>query len=129
MFAYIDKFDRKLNTNHRNYFLRQGDSFTLTATPQENQEIAGRIIEKFVFKIGTQISECSIKEFYSKDYQLVDGLWVVNISSLTTSQWKPTCVNNDEPYIYEIELVYTDGDTDTIEHAEFTVLPQIVKGE
>jgi hypothetical protein len=53
----------------------------------------------------------------------------VNISSLTTADWKPTCANNDEPYIYEIELVYTDGDTDTIEHAEFTVLPQIEKGE
>lgn len=129
MFAYIDKLDRKLNTTHRNYFLRQGDSFTLTATPKENEQIVGKVIDKFVFKIGTQISECSIQEFYSKDYQLVDGIWVVNISSLTTADWKPTCANNDEPYIYEIELVYTDGDTDTIEHAEFTVLPQIEKGE
>lgn len=128
MFAYIDKFDRKLNSNHRNYFLRQGDSFTLTATPKEPQSPIGKVIEKFVFKIGTQISECEIKEFYSKDYQLVDGVWVVNVSSLTTSEWKPTCANNDEPYIYEIELVYSDGDTDTIEHAEFTVLPQIREG-
>lgn len=125
MFAYIDKVDRKLNTTHRNYFLRQGDSFYLTATPVEDENLAGKIIEKFVFKIGTQISDCEIKEFYSKDYQLVDGVWIVNVSSLTTAEWKPTCANEEVPYIYEIELVYTDGDTDTIEHAEFTVLPQI----
>lgn len=125
MFAYIDKVDRKLNTTHRNYFLRQGDSFYLTATPEEDESLIGKIIDKFVFKIGTKISDCAIKEFYSKDYQLVDGVWIVNVSSLTTAEWKPTCANNDEPYIYEIELVYTDGDTDTIEHAEFTVLPQI----
>jgi hypothetical protein len=125
MFAYKDKVDRKLNITHRNYFLRQGDSFYLTAIPKEDEQLAGKIISKFVFKIGTQTSDCEIKEFYSKDYQLVDGVWIVNVSSLTTSEWKPTCANNDEPYIYEIELVYSDGDTDTIEHAEFTVLPQI----
>ena len=129
MFAYIDKVDKKFNMTHRNYFLRQGDGFYLTATPKEEENLSGKIIEKFVFKIGTQISDCEIKEFYSKDYQLVDGIWVLNVSSFTTSEWKPSCVNNDEPYIYEIELVYTDGDTDTIEHAEFTVLPQIKKGE
>lgn len=128
MFAYIDKIDKKLNITHRNYFLTQGDSFTLTANVNDD---AKTFISKFVFKIGKKVGECKIEQFYEQDYVLVDGEWLCIVRGETTSQWLPTsCPENaDEPYIYEIEVIYVDGEPETLEQSEFTIEPQNKKVE
>lgn len=126
MLGYIDKLDKKLNITHRNYFLTQGDSFTLSASVgSENLDL----IDKIVFKMGSQISDCEIRQFYEQDYFLVNGEYLCFVPSSITTNWSPTdCpTNNGEPYIYEIEVHYLDGGIETIEQAQFTVYPQNVK--
>lgn len=123
MFAYIDKTDKTLkNITHRNYFLTQGDSFSLTARPV-NGEI--ELIDKLVFKIGTQNEDGSLNEMYSQDYVLnTDDIYYLGIKAETTTEWEIT-ENVGEPYIYEIEVHYVDGGINTIEQSEFTVWSQI----
>ena len=124
MFGYIDKVDKKLNQTHRNYFLTQGDTFTLSAGIEpENIEA----IEKIVFKIGKRISECEIQQMYEQDYVLVDGEYLCKVSGDVTAEWQPTdCPDNaGEPYVYEVEAHYVDGEPETLEQAEFTVEVQI----
>lgn len=126
MFGYTDKLDRKTNKTHRNYFLTQGDSFTLSAgIDAENMDL----VQKIVFKIGKQVSECQIDQFYEQDYGLVDGVYLCMVESETTNTWSPTdCPDNaGEPYVYEIEVHYLDGGIETIEQAQFTIYPQNVK--
>jgi hypothetical protein len=124
MFAFIDKLDKKLNITHRNYFLTQGDSFSLTATPEygESQE---PVVDKILFKLGFPVSNCKIEPVFEKEYVLVDGVYVLKVTSVETSKWKLTCEQDETPYIYEIEVHYLDGDVETIEKAEFTVETQI----
>lgn len=124
MFAYIDKLDKKLNISHRNYFLTQGDSFTLTAKP-EFDNADNSVIGRIVFKLGFPISDCEIQPLFEKDYILSDGEYIMKCTSEETSEWKLTCEQNETPYIYEIEVHYADGDIETIEKAEFTVEVQI----
>lgn len=126
MLAYIDKLDRKLNITHRNYFLTQGDSFVLSAKLELDDL---QFINKIVFKIGKQISECQIEQFYEQDYELLDNEYLCTVSSDITTNWQPTdCPeNNGEPYVYEIEVYYIDGGVETVEQAQFTIYPQNVK--
>lgn len=121
MFGYIDTVDKKTQVKHRNYYLTQGDSFTLTATPK-NGDVD--LISKVVFKIGTQNEDTTLNEIYSQDYVLVEGAYYLNISTQTTAEWKITELVG-EPYIYEIEVHYVDGGINTVEQSEFTIESQI----
>ena len=122
MFGYIDKLDKKINRTHRNYYLTQGDSFTLTAKPT-NIDIS--LISVIKFKIGT-IESNKLKEMYVQDYVLGnDDKFYLLVTSNTTTEWGVT--DGCEPYIYEIEITYTGGNVETVEQSEFTILPQIVR--
>lgn len=127
MFSYIDKVDKKLNRTHRNYFITQGDTFTLTANPQF--EVVGEqsAIAKFLFKLGFPHSECNIESLFEKDYYFDEdsGLYILKVLSSETELWVATCEREETPYIYEIEVHYTDGNVETLEKAEFTVESQI----
>lgn len=123
MFGYIDKEDTKYNRTHRNYYLTQGDSFTLTATPT-NIDIS--LISKIKFKIGT-ISNKKLNEMYTQDYELGDNnKFYLLVTSETTSRWNVTDPDK-EPYVYEIEVNYVGGNVETVEQSKFTILPQIVE--
>lgn len=122
MFGYIDKPDKKLkNVIHRNYYLTQGDSFSLIATPQDGDV---ELIKNLVFKIGKQREDGRLDEMYSQKYGYTDTSYVLHIESDTTADWEITDVVG-EPYIYEIEVQYTDGGVNTIMQAEFTVEGQL----
>ena len=122
MFGYIDKQDKKLkNVIHRNYYLTQGDSFSLIATPTDG-DIA--LISKIVFSIGTQNDDGTLNEIYSQDYANGEPAFILDVSSETTSEWEISEIVGS-PYIYEIEVHYVDGGTNTIMQAEFTVESQI----
>ena len=127
MFYYLDKEDKKSGKIHRNYFLTQGDSFALTA--KINAEVDEDVVSKIVFKMANKISDCNMELFFEKEYTLSEGIWVCFITGEETSNLKPTCANNDQPYIYEIEAHYVDGGVDTLEQAEFSILPQITSKE
>lgn len=126
MFRYVDKVDRKTGITHRNYFLTQGDSFSLIAKLVENSGEAN--IAGIMFKLGLARSECNIEYIFGKQYQLIDGEWMCIVKSKETELWLASCENDDEPYIYEIEVSYVDGSVDTIAQAEFTIEPQIKGG-
>lgn len=121
MFGHIDKADKTLKeVIHRNYYLTQGDSFTLTASPVEGD---ASLISKIVFKIGTLNDNGSLLEMYSQDYVLLnDGVYYLTVSSETTKDW---AITEDEPYTYEIEVHYVDGGVNTVEQSSFTVWNQI----
>lgn len=127
MFYYIDKVDKKSGKTHRNYFLQQGDSFALTA--KVNAETEETVVSKIIFKLANKVSECQFDSFYEKEYVYADGIWTCFLSGEDTDKWTPTCANNEQPYIYEIEAHYVDGGIDTLEQAEFTILPQIKNKE
>lgn len=121
MFGYIDKEDKKINRTHRNYYLTQGDSFTLTAKPT-NIDIS--LISKIKFKIGT-IENNKLKEMYTQDYLLGNNnKFYLLVTSATTTNWN---VTEDEPYVYEIEVTYVGGNVETVEQSLFSILPQIVE--
>ena len=121
MFGHIDKADKTLkNVTHRNYYLTQGDSFTLTASPVNGD---ASLISKIVFKIGTVNDDGSLSEMFSQDYVLLnDGVYYLAITSETTQDWQ---ITEGEPYTYEIEVHYTDGGVNTVEQSDFTVWSQI----
>lgn len=123
MFGYIDKQDKKLkNIVRRNYYLTQGDSFSLVATPTDGDVAT---ISKLVFKIGTQNEDGSLNEVYTQDYDQAGSLYLLDVQSETTSEWKTTESMDGVPYIYEIEVHYIDGGVNTIMQADFTVESQI----
>ena len=121
MFGHIDKADKTLkNVIHRNYYLTQGDSFTLTAKPVNGDS---SLISKIVFKIGTINDDGSLSEMYSQDYVVLnDGIYYLSVSSEATHDWP---ITEGEPYTYEIEVHYTDGGVNTVEQSDFTVWSQI----
>lgn len=127
MFYHIDKENKKSGKIRRNYFLTQGDSFGLVATINSDSE--EELVSKIIFKIAKKITDCHIEEFFSKEYSLFEGTWTCFITGEETNLWTPTCANDDQPYIYEIEVSYVDGGVDTLEQAEFSILPQIIKKE
>lgn len=131
MLRYIEKEDRKLGFKYKNYYLPQGDSFTFTATEKGEQVVDGeQTISSVVFKLGVRESDCIINLIYQQDYiRNEDGVWVCKVSGETTKAWKPTCDCNEEPYVYEIELTYSDGNPVTLTSGEFYITPQIVGGE
>ena len=121
MFAYIDKTD-KYGITHRNYFLTQGDSFTLTASDD------GRgLIQDVVFKLGRiGENEYDIDEFYHHHYRLdEDGTWYLFVETEDTVGFEVT--GDNDPYIYEIEVHYVDGSIETVSQANFTVWKQMKK--
>lgn len=127
MFRYEDKVDRRSGVKHRNYYLTQGDSFGLVAK-MVGEEADVRVVASVRFKLGLAKSECDIEYIFGKDYEAVDGEWLLVCTSDETKEWKASCENGDEPYVYEIEVRYIDGGVDTVEQSSFTVEPQI-KGD
>lgn len=127
MFYHTDKEDKKSGKIHRSYFLTQGDSFALTA--KINTSIEDTLVTKIVFKLANKISECEIHSFFEKEYTNNEGLWTCFVSGEETNLWIPTCANNSLAYVYEIEAHYVDGGVDTLEQANFTILPQITNKE
>lgn len=127
MFYHTDKEDKKSGKTHRNYFLTQGDSFTLTAKINSPSEDV--LISKIIFKLANKISECEMNSFFEKEYSVYEDVWTCFITGEETNLLTPTCANNNQPYIYEIEAHYVDGGVDTLEQANFTILPQITNKE
>ena len=121
MFAYIDKTD-KYGITHRNYFLTQGDSFTLTASDEGKG-----LIKDIVFKLGRiGDNEYDIDEFYRHHYTLADdGVWYLFVETEDTVGFEVT--GDNEPYIYEIEVKYIDDAIETVSQANFTVWKQMNK--
>lgn len=117
MFAYIDKVDKKVTPNviSRNYFLTQGDSFTLTATPKNEEK---PVIAKILFKIAL----ANGINFYEKEYEydVDNNIYVCNVPAEETANWKIV----EDPNIYEIEVHFIDGNIQTVRRAEFTIWEQ-----
>lgn len=125
MFKYQEKENKKLGYKYKNYFLTQGDSFSLSAT-EVNGNVDEPLIGKVLFKLGLNEAECKINPVFEQEYvKMEDGVWLLKVGSKSTTDWKPTCANEDEPYVYEIEVYFIDGEPETIASGEFTVLPQI----
>ena len=113
MFAYKDKTD-KYGITHRNYFLTQGDTFSIVGTPAENYADSVATI-KFKLAVG-------LEEFFSQDFaKQEDGRWLLTVDSVETTKWEVS----EEPYTYEIEVYFIDDNSKTVAQADLTVWEQI----
>ena len=113
MFAFKDKTD-KYGITHRNYFLTQGDSFSIVATPVVDY---AELISTIKFKLAV-----GVDEFFSQEFEKqLDGKWVLLVDSENTAKWEVS----EEPYTYEIEVYFNDGNSKTIAQADLTVWKQI----
>lgn len=119
MLRYVDKVvDRKTGETKRIYTINQGDTFTFYAQEQI-AEGGERLIKGFKFKLG----KSNYSEFFSQDYiELEDGRFMLKVHSEDTQLWE---VTEDEPYWYEIEAEYIDGNKVSITLYEFNVDYQV----
>ena len=115
MFAYIDKTD-KYGITHRNYFLTQGDTFTLVGNvPEEQQEV----VRGVKFQIGANETV-----MYSQRYTKAEDLkYYCVVPTSETSKWEVT--GDNEPYDYEIIVTLADGNEKTVMKANFTIWEQM----
>ena len=117
MFAYIDKTD-KYGITHRNYFLTQGDSFSIVATPVEEYADS---IATIKFRLGV-----GLETFFTQDFaKQEDGKWVLLVDSENTAKWEVS----EEPYTYEVEVYFIDGNSKTVSQADLTVWKQMIVEE
>lgn len=93
------------------YELVQGDSFKLGVKAKSE--------EPLIKTIKFNIMDNNYNILLSNEYQEVDGLWVVNYTSLQTNTLE---VRSD--YRTEIEVTYLDNGVDTIEKAKLKVTEQ-----
>ncbi|MBQ7798038.1 MAG: hypothetical protein IJ371_02840 [Clostridia bacterium] len=122
MLRYIEKENKKLGFKYKDYYLPQGDSFSLRATESNGEE---QLISRLVFKLGLAESDCKINPVFQQEFaKAVDGSWVCKVSGEETAKWKPTCAC-DAPYVYEIEGYYIDEEPTTLRTGNFTIEPQI----
>lgn len=115
MFAYIDKTD-KYGIVHRNYFLTQGDTFTLIGNPPVD---AVEAIKGVRFKIGPNETTMYSQKYTKAD----DGKYYCPVPSEETAKWEVT--GDNEPYDYEITVTLADGNEKTVMKADFSVWEQM----
>lgn len=116
MFKSVKEQDSFKNTQ-THYYLTQGDSCTITATPYKNGVVENGVTQ-CAFRLATsdykQVKEIIITE------KSTNGSFVINLSS------SDTALLNAGTYIYEIE--YTIGNEVQTPHSwKFDILKQIVK--
>ena len=114
MFAYIDKTD-KYGIVHRNYFLTQGDTFTLIGNVPEDQQ---DVVKSVKFQIGPNETV-----MYSQKYTKADGKYYCVVPSEETAKWEVT--GDNEPYNYEIVVTLADGNEKTVMDADFSIWEQM----
>lgn len=127
MLEYIERTDKKFNKTFKDYFIKQGDTFGLTATLEEisngatGTSVNTESVEKFVFELLKQVTDCELEQVFTKDYILIDDVWVLDVRSNETALWEKTCELDDIPYKYRIKVIYVDGDAIEVTTANFTV--------
>lgn len=114
MFAYKDKTD-KYGITHRNYFLTQGDTFTLVGNVPDDQVDAVKGVK---FQIGA-----NEVVMYSQRYTKVDNKYYCVVPTEETTKWEIT--GDNEPYDYEIVVTLADGNEKTVMKANFTIWEQM----
>lgn len=128
MLRKVVKENKKLGFTYKDYYLPQGDSFTLTAT-ESGSAGEGELISGVVFKLGQKEAECKLNLLFQQEFvKSASGIWVCKVSGDETAKWLTTCENCETPYVYEIEIYYSDGEPITLTSGNFYVEPQI-KGE
>ena len=116
MFKSVKEQDSFKNTQ-THYYLTQGDSCTITATPYKNGTIEIGVT-KCVFKLATPDYKLVKKIEITK--QETNGAFVIYLSSIDTASL------NAGSYIYEIE--YTIGDeVQTPNSWKFDIVKQITE--
>lgn len=127
MLEYIERTDKKFNKTFKDYFIKQGDTFGLTATLEEisngatGTNVNTESVEKLVFELLKQVTDCELEQVFTKDYVLINDVWVLDVRSNETALWEKTCELDDTPYKYRVKVVYVDGDSIEVTTANFTV--------
>ena len=121
MLRYVDVItNKKTQETHRQYTINQGDTFTLYIKDNIDN-IEESKIASAKFKLGKSDYSTIYEQQYI--YDADNQRWICKFDSTTTNLWE---VNIDgEPYNYEIEITYTDGNSVSVELYEFYVDYQI----
>lgn len=105
------------------YFLTQGDSCQILATPKDEAGnlIDNSLIKKVLFKLGDD----NYKLLLSKEAVLqtegdFTGKYLLTLTSEETQDFDP-----DNTYTYEFEYTFIDGKVETPNQSQWVFLPQI----
>ena len=101
------------------YYLTQGDSCTIYATPRNNNGDPLPISDfsKCVFKL----SDMDYVQEFSKDLDIIGGEFVLRLTAEETQNFSVAT------HIYEFEYILTSGEVQTPNQHKFDILHQIVK--
>lgn len=109
----IEKDNYKNEQKH--YYLTQGDSCTITATPYKNGEVTST--SSCMFKLaGTDYVQV-----FSKPFEKVGNSYTLNLDSIETEKLNPGT------YIYEIEYTLNNNEKQTPHSWYFDIIKQITE--
>ena len=100
------------------YYLTQGDSCTIYATPRDNkgQKLPISDFKKCVFKL----SNMDYEQEFSKELTTLGEDFVLRLTAEETQNFSVTT------HIYEFEYILTSNEVQTPNQHKFDILPQIV---
>lgn len=115
MFKCVIEQD-KYNNNQKKYFLTQGDSCVIYATPYKNgQPLDVELVEKCKFKL----SDLEYAQEFEKEMPLEGDKFVLRLTSEETKKFAVAS------HIYEIEYTLIGGAVQTPNQWKFVITEQI----
>ena len=115
MFKSVVELD-KFENEQKHYYLTQGDSCTITATPyRDGEKVDVSEVAKCVFKLAT----LDYKREFTKELSLSGDHFVLKLRHDDTKDWSVG------QHYYEIEYTMTDDDVQTPHSWKFDILNQI----
>lgn len=117
MFKAVVEKD-KYGRNQTRYYLTQGDSCVIYATPyKDGQSLPLDQVEKCIFKL----SDSDYKQEFTKELSVFDGHFRL---ALTSEETKNFAVDT---HIYEFEYTLVGGAVQTPNQWKFDIVDQIVE--
>ena len=115
MFKSVIEID-KYGNEQKHYYLTQGDSCTITATPYKNDEkVDVAEVSGCTFKLAT----LDYKREFKKELSLSGDHFVLKLTHEDTKDWAVG------QHYYEIEYLMQDNDVQTPHSWKFDILNQI----
>ena len=117
MFKSVIEID-KFGNEQKHYYLTQGDSCTITATPYKGDE---KVDVSEVAECNFKLATLDYKKEFSKKLELAGDHFVLKLTHDDTKDWSVS------QHYYEIEYTMIDNDVQTPHSWKFDILNQITE--
>lgn len=117
-FSDRDLQGKRTTKKFKKYAITQGDTFTLNIEDEQGIIIGAN------FKLGRD----NYSEWYVRPFVYNSGLnkWICTVPSEDTNEWAVSLTEDDEnPYIYEIEVTLQDTNKVSVAKYYFNVTNQV----